>query len=78
VTQLLFQGDGVVRDGALRLSDPARWRADLAGLEGQRLVVTVEKPGTRRSNHYCDRIVAHAGSEWALSIPQPDGLEVEL
>jgi hypothetical protein len=141
VSLSLFQAEGVVKGGALRMSDPARWRAALSGLEGERLILTVERPATRRSNRqnkwywgvilpivasylskgrpfelhstqahyllksaflgvvetamgptpqssrtlsteefaeYCDRILAHAASEWALHIPQPGEMDVAL
>lgn len=137
----LIQAEGVVRGGALRMSDPARWRATLSGLEGERLILMVERPSTRRSKQqnrwywgailpvvasylskgrpfelhatqahyllksaflgvvetamgpaprrsrtlsteefaeYCERIVAHAASEWALHIPQPGEMDVAL
>lgn len=142
MTPLQFQAEAIIRDGALAIKDPMRWRASLAGHEGERIIVTVEREGTRRTSRqnrwywgtivpmvaaylsrgrelelhstqahyvlkcaflgvvetplgvaplrshrlttkefsdYCDQIVAHAASDWALHIPQPnEGMEVAI
>jgi hypothetical protein len=60
----------VTEDGALRFSEPMRWRTRLAALRGKRLTVTVEREVKRRGdpvNRYYWGVVVRAVADY-LSI----------